>query len=97
MLLGYYDSFCVGVNHYRNNGARQDREMLLLLRDPGNRYDRHAITVCNKSWKQVGNVKVGGHPFRALLPDMPARRRFPACCRGVLIKYQKWGGLVKLQ
>ena len=68
VLLGYYDSRCVGVNHYRNNGMRHDREMLLLLRDSGNRYDRNAITVCNQNWKQVGNVQVGGQSGLGPIP-----------------------------
>ena len=45
VLLGHFVSRCVGIQHYRNNGVRYNKEPLHLRRDPNNPYDKNAISV----------------------------------------------------
>jgi len=59
VLLGHIISHCVGIQHYRNNGHRYNKEPLILRREPNNPYDANAVgayaTVGGKL-RQVGHV-----------------------------------------
>ena len=76
VMLGYYISSCVGIQHYRFNGARYNKEPLLLRREPHNPYDRNAIGVYTTSWQQVGHVvaKTGDVAVLARVADDPVMR-----------------------
>jgi len=57
MLLGYFISKCVGIQHYGGSGTRYNKEPLHLRRDPNNPYDRNAIAVRTIGGKQVGHMQ----------------------------------------
>ncbi|WOH06344.1 hypothetical protein DCAR_0625770 [Daucus carota subsp. sativus] len=54
-LVGFIVANIVGVQHY--SGTIKGREMVGLVRDPINRYDRNAIKVVNIRNAQVGNIE----------------------------------------
>ena len=58
VLLGHFISKCVGIQHYRGNGIRYNKEPLHLKRDPYNPYDRNAVAVRTAmGGKQVGHMQ----------------------------------------
>ena len=57
VLLGHVITRCVGIQHYRNNGLRHNKEPLHLKRQPNNRYDPRAIGVYTVGGQQVGHVE----------------------------------------
>ncbi len=57
VLLGYFISKCVGIQHYHNNGARYNKEPLHLRRDPNNPYDKNAVSVRTIAGKPVGHMQ----------------------------------------
>lgn len=72
VLLGHVISRCVGIQHYRNNGQRFNKEALRLLRDPHNPYDRNAIavhTLTGGSMRQVGHVQAIDARSLAIVAD----------------------------
>ena len=54
VLLGHFISKCVGIQHYRGNGVRYNKEPLQLRRDPNNPYDCNAVAVHTVAGKMVG-------------------------------------------
>jgi hypothetical protein len=57
VLLGHFISKCVGIQHYRANGVRYNKEPLHLRRDPHNRYDANAVSVRTLAGDQVGHMQ----------------------------------------
>eukprot|EP00892_Ulva_mutabilis_P006202 jgi/Ulvmu1/3954/UM018_0177.1 len=52
--IGAFEGKIVGVNHYR--GHVNNREMVMLRREPDNPYDMHAVQVLNIQDEQVGHL-----------------------------------------
>ena len=57
VLLGHFISKCVGIQHYRGNGVRYNKEPLQLRRDPNNPYDCNAVAVHTVAGKMVGHMQ----------------------------------------
>lgn len=71
VLLGHVISRCVGIQHYRGNGVRANKEPLRLKREPFNRYDPNAIAVhaLNGTNQQIGHVQAIDARSLAIVAD----------------------------